>query len=409
MKRDLVVTTRGKTLVISVGILGVLTLLLSSFLVIQNQAWLAARKENHALRQRIDELSNLAAHAQSPETLSLERFPTELLQAPVTPTLAPIAESPSRSLDATNVRDRTSTNARERILRDYPVPPKVTYAQIEAYLKDNQRSAASLLASSRVTRDQMLLHEAIDKYPSDPQVAFAAVFKKDLSPEDRRFWLDSFKKYSPDNALANYLSAREYFKSGQSDRAVQELTAAAGKRQFQDYFVDSAQSEEDAWSAAGYSVAEAKIFSSWSLLYPQLGELQTLGQDMVSLADSYRQAGDESSAQAALQMVVNLAQRLDGSPAQPLPSRSVRLEIESMALRAMDPNSQYGGAGQTVSDRLNELAQQQAWVNELEVRADKFELRQKVSEQDWINYKDRWRALGEEAALQWLVTKYGQK
>ena len=68
------------------------------------------------------------------------------------------------------------------ILRRYPLPPEVTGEQVESYLKENQRSAASLLASSRVTRDQALLQEAMEKYPHDPQVDFAAVFKKDASP-----------------------------------------------------------------------------------------------------------------------------------------------------------------------------------------------------------------------------------
>src|SRR5712692_8792889 len=109
-----------------------------------------------------------------------------------------------------------------------------------------------------------------------------------------------------------------------------------------------------------------------SLLYPHLGELEKLSRDMVSLANSYRQAGDEPSAQAALQMAVDLGQRFDGLPAQPLPSRNVRLDIESIALRAMDPTSPYGSAGQTVNDRLNELAQQRAVVAELDRRGDEF-------------------------------------
>ena len=194
-----------------------------------------------------------------------------------------------------------SKNPTAGILQRYPIPPKVTGAQIESYLQENQRSAASLMASSRVTGDEALLEEAMENFPNDPQVSFAALFKKNASPEDRRRWIEAFKQSAPDNALASYLSAREFFKSGQIDRAVEELSGASAKQQFQDYFMDFSQHEEEAWSAAGYSPAEAKIYSSWSLLYPHLGELNQLSRDMVSLATSYRQAGDESSAQAALQ------------------------------------------------------------------------------------------------------------
>jgi hypothetical protein len=240
-------------------------------------------------------------------------------------------------------------------------------------------------------------------------VNFAAVFRKDASPEERRQSLEAFKQSAPDNALANYLSARWFFKSGQIDQAVQELSAASGKQQFQDYFMDFSQNEEEAWSAAGYSTAEAKVFSSWSLRYPHLGALEQLSRDMVSLADSYRQSGDESSAQTALQMAVNLGQRLDGSAGQPLPSRNVSIAIEINTLRAMDPTSPYGAVGQTVNDRLNELSQQRGVVERLDQRGDEVGFSGRVSDPDWIIYKDRWRAFGEEAALQWLIGKYGQK
>jgi hypothetical protein len=32
-----------------------------------------------------------------------------------------------------------------------------------------------------------------------------------------------------------------------------------------------------------------------------------------------------------------------------------------------------------------------------------------MSDQDWISYKDRWRAFGEEAALRWMASKHGQQ
>jgi len=32
-----------------------------------------------------------------------------------------------------------------------------------------------------------------------------------------------------------------------------------------------------------------------------------------------------------------------------------------------------------------------------------------LSDDDWVNYKDRWMTSGETAAEQWLVGKYGTK
>ena len=62
---------------------------------------------------------------------------------------------------------------------------------------------------------------------------------------------------APENALANYLSALDCFKAGQTDQAVQELIAASDKPQFQDYSLNSVQDDEETYLAAGYSEAEA--------------------------------------------------------------------------------------------------------------------------------------------------------
>jgi tetratricopeptide (TPR) repeat protein len=283
----------------------------------------------------------------------------------------------------------------------------LTAAQVESYLKENGRSAASLLAAFRTTGDQALLQEALQNYPDDPQVNFAAVSKKDSTPEERRQRLEAFKQSAPGNALANYLSARDYFKAGQADQAVQELNAAFGKSQFQDYSSDFLQNDEEAWRSAGYSAAEAKTVSSFSLVLPQLDELKRLSQDTVALANAYRQAGDDASAQAALQMGLDLGQRLDASPGQPLVSQCLGIAMQAHALSAMDPNSPYGSGGKTVKDLLEEVTLHRQEIKELVRQFDGAQ--QSMSDLDWISYQDRWKAFGEEAALRWMLSKHGQK
>jgi hypothetical protein len=378
-------------------LVGALVIAFVTFLVIRDQT----RTKLQALRQQGDHLSNLASVAEESKGLPTERWNIPRLAAPSVQTFSPPAES--------SLQDGQSNNVMARRWRGDAFPPKVDFHQLDAYLNENWRNAATLLASSRVAKDKELLREAMGKYPDDPQVAFSALFRADASPEERRHWLESFKQSAPDNALANYLSAREFFKGGQVHEAVQELNVASSKGEFQDYFLDFSQNEEAAWSAAGYSTAEAKVFSAWSLGYPHLGDLRELARDISSLYDSYQQAGDESSAQAALQTILNLSMRLGESPGQPYPSRKVSLDIEKIGLGAMDPTSSYGGTGETVSDLLNELTQQRELLEEMEEQADQNSFRQKVSDEDWIAYKDRWIASGEETALQWLVGKYGSR
>ena len=364
-------------------------------LMIQHQAQVNLRKENQSLRQQIVQLkadnkhlSNRVAQAKGARAPHLPAPPMQVNNLP-------------RAL-ATEALQPTN-----RIAQLIDKPSKLTTEQVESYLNANRRNAASLLAAYRTTGNLALLEEAMQQYPNDPQVAFWAALDKDLSPGQRRQWLGAFKQSAPDNALANYLSAVDYFKVGQTDQAVQELIAASDKPQFQDYSMNSVQDNEEAYLAAGYSVAEAKAlaFVPTSMALPDLRELKQLGQDMVDLANSYRQTGDETSAQAALQLAVNLGQQ--ASTGQYMIDLDLGMKVERNALRAMDPNSPYGNSGQTVQDRLNQLTQQIAVGYELDKQADP--LLQTMSDQDWINFTDRARLFGEQAALQWLVNKRGQK
>jgi RNA polymerase sigma factor (sigma-70 family) len=306
---------------------------------------------------------------------------------------------------ATPLEELRSTNLYSRIKDGV----QLTAKQVESYLKAHGRNAASLLAAYRTTGDRALLAEAMQKYPNDPQVALEAASSKDASPEAQRQWLEAFKRAAPENALPNYLLARNYFKAGQTDQAVQELIAAYGKPQVQDYFVDRMSDDEEAYLAAGYSAAEAKALGPEQLeLMPNRGDLKQLAYDMVDLANSYRRAGDEASAQAALQMAAQLGRRgQNGGPGQIAIDQFLGFAMETLALNAMDPNSPYGNNGQTARDRLNQIAQQKAALKELVTQSEPF--RQTMADQDWIGYTDRLKTFGEEAALRWVLSKYGQK
>jgi hypothetical protein len=298
--------------------------------------------------------------------------------------------------------DLKSTNLHTRLVNGDV--PKLSPEQLETYLAQNQHNAGSLLAAFRASGDTAYLKEAEEKFPNDPRVAYAAVFKSD-SPEERSQWLERLKQSDSGNALPNYFSALDAFKSGQMDRAAQEITAATGKQQFQDYTMDFLQNAEDAYRSAGYSEAEAKSIAATQLLLPDLKELRDLGRQMVGLANSYRQSGDAASAEAALQMDIALGQRFGGAPGEPLIDRLVGIAVEHDALATMDPNSPLGTPGQTVQDRLNELDKTKQDLKGL--AQQETGLFQKMSDADVVSYWDRWRTFGYEATMRWAVSKYG--
>ncbi|HTA30535.1 MAG TPA: hypothetical protein VK731_08610 [Candidatus Cybelea sp.] len=378
--------TKAQTAIVSVVIVGMAT-----YSIIQHQAQSELRQQNESLQRQIIQLQT---GNKQPKTEPVPQTPH--LPAPQMRMAASAAPSTTEDSQATNFYAR---------LKDKPT--KLTHEQIEAYLKANGRNAANLLAAFRTSGDPALLQEAMQKYPADPQVAFEAVLDKDLSPEEQRQWLNTFEKSAPDNAVANYLSALNYFNSGQIDQGVQELSAASGK-QFNDYTLSRYQDDEEAYLAAGYSQADAEAIASMQETVPQLAQLKQLGRDTVDLANAYNQAGDTASAQAVLQMAANLG-RSYANPTigEPVISQLVGMAIETIAFNAMDPNSPYGGNGQTVQDQLDQLAQQKTAIQQLFQQADP--LRQTMSDQDWIIYTDRRMLFGEVAAAQWIVSKYGRQ
>ena len=165
------------------------------------------------------------------------------------------------------------------------------------------------------------------------------------------------------------------------------------------------QNGEEAYRAAGYSDVEAKMIATSTLLLPQLAEYKQVSQNLVELANAYRQSGDEASAQAALQMATNLGQRLDDPGSLTIIQSLVGIAVQRMVLNSMDPSSPYGDTGQTVQSQIDALAQRREAIKALAQQSEK--VLSTMSEQDLVSYFDRMKIFGEEAAIRWGASKQG--
>ena len=219
---------------------------------------------------------------------------------------------------STSVAASTPAADTNLLLRLQHESQKLSIAKVEEYLTKAGRTAPNLLSAYRSSGDAGLLREAMEKFPNNPQVAFEAVVRPDLSTEERATWLNRLKIQHPTTPLAIILSALDAFKTGHNEQALQELTAAADKHHFQDYTLERSQNDQDLYLASGYSLAESKAIPTSQLLLPQLAQLKDLGNRINDLATSYRNAGDEASANAALEMSLQLAghyvNRFPGEP-----------------------------------------------------------------------------------------------
>jgi hypothetical protein len=166
---------------------------------------------------------------------------------------------------------------------------KLPREKIEEYLKLHNRDAASLLAAfhasgdtNNPTGDVNYLKEAAANFPNDPHVQWT-VLAHDAFPEDRRKWLDAFKTSSPSNSIANYLSARDYFTSGQPDAAIKELLAATDKSSFGGFAMETFLNEDELYRASGKSPLEASRAALSGMandVLPELANMKVLAQGM---------------------------------------------------------------------------------------------------------------------------------
>lgn len=278
----------------------------------------------------------------------------------------------------------------------------LTLAEVQPFLEANHRDARSLLAAFRTTADLSLLTEAAQKFPSDPQVAFEAAIRMGASPAERLQSLDVLRQASPDNSLPDYLAADAHFQAGDPAAAIRDLIAASGKSGYQDFSRERTQGNEAAYLAAGYTTGDAKLLSSVGPAEPHLVQIKDLGRELLGLANSYQQAGDSSSRESALQVAVQLGQRLsDPAAGETLLRQTVGICVERAALQAMDPESPFDTAGLTVQGRLNQLTSR---VDEIRLFAKQSDpLWKTLNDQDWVNYEGQLAANGEEAALRWLI------
>jgi hypothetical protein len=319
------------------------------------------------------------------------------------------ARSATRDVAMTLPRELERTNYVERLLKGESLPVKLE--QLTGYLQANQRSPESLLAAYRATGEKALLDEAMATYPRDPLVVYTSWYRTPSaanSPESiqaRRQALDTLKEIAPDNALANYLSAGNYFASGQPERAIQEMQIGSAKLTYDDYTQEGMQSMTEAYMAAGYSEAESKLAANTGALLPQLGELKSDGVRLAELAKSYQQAGDSASAQTMLQMCQDLGRRLDDRNSTTLIQQLVGISIERIGLDAAKGMATDADGTQAIQNRIDALVQERQDIKAM-VAGNQIETwLQTASPQDVVAFCDRERTFGEVKALQWLATR----
>jgi hypothetical protein len=279
---------------------------------------------------------------------------------------------------------------------------RIPRAKVEEFLQLRKRSAASLLAGFHALQDTNLLFEAAARFPNDPQVQWT-MLAQELVPAERRRWLDLFKQSSPDNSLANYLSAAERFNSGKPEDAIRELLEASGKKQFRDYTMAAMLEEQELARFAGLTPFEAIHANGWgSDLLAQLPPLKVVANGIAEAQARYQQSGDTDSASVLIQAGLGLSDRLtEGEGGRFVISQLVGIAIEAIMLKQLPADTKYDFlGGKTPAERQEELKRQRADFRSL--NADISAAYAQMTEADWQSYSDRMKTYGEFEAMKWL-------
>jgi RNA polymerase sigma factor (sigma-70 family) len=284
--------------------------------------------------------------------------------------------------------------------------PKLSTEEIEAYLQQNKRSAESLLAAFRVTNDPAYLREAAVSFPNAPAVQFAVIAHQAF-PDQRRQWIEAFKAAGPDNALAWYFSALDYFKTKQTELAIQELTEATRKPSFKAYVTQTSQAVEEMYNLAGRAPLEAKAASACGAPVPHLMQLKSLANEVMQAQQPYREQGDTTSANSLTYMGLVLGSHLSAAANnQFVIDQLMAIAIEKKFLGQLDPATNYDFLGRPVGEVAAEMDGRTQAIKQACQSRD--QILPTLDETELANYLDRVKVYGEPEAQAWLRSKHGQ-
>jgi len=304
---------------------------------------------------------------------------------------------------ASNSPSSLSPDWLRRLLSDGSVDTTLPRAAIDRWLSTGRTNAEDLLAARQAGGGIEFLRLALTNFPNDPRVLFAAAALHD-GAEARRERLDRFKAAAPDNALVDYLSARENLKNSRTEAAMVDLLAAGGKTSFQDYMRDAIQNAEDLYLQSGKTSVEAKVLAASTAFLPHLEELKGLALDLQQWQKQYLAAGDTVSAERLAQMGLQLGRQLRlGEGSGTILDQLVGISIERTILDPLDPAKSHDFLQGTIADHIAALSEQRGAM-----RQDIQFLNQwmvNAADTDLIGYLDRFKLYGESGAITWLRSR----
>lgn len=276
------------------------------------------------------------------------------------------------------------------------------------WIASRNRDAASLVALWDITGDASLLDEAAAKFPNDPRVCVAMIRRVGITA-DALPWVERLMAAEPGNPAGWYWKAQIVAGTEKPEVALDALRAATGTKGKPDTHVrDRIATVREAALASGATVKEAAImalsapYSRGGFLPPWPGRLL---HDEIEAAKA---AGDTDRVAEIAGLGAAAGEHLGLIDAPTIGDDLVRMNVLKAMLRELDPETEYGTDGKTVTTRLAEVNAE--WTETTKGwkptdPADSFPNNlNRLTEAQASEFTDRFILHGERAAWRWLAS-----
>jgi hypothetical protein len=272
--------------------------------------------------------------------------------------------------------------------------PKLTPAQLAAFVDKRNHNAASLVAAWQLGGDRAWLDEAARRFPNNPRVALAKLADAEgNSTGETQEWIACLQRDAPDNALGWCYAALAAAKDGRLEAAEEALADAAQRGHLNSYGKESAQEMAEAFRSAGFNGLEADILGRSLVPVPESALFLGLIKQITSSGQS------DSNVLANLLAVSGM---MRSEPQYfPMILQLVDASVQKKALNGMDVSDTIPGSDALVAERLAALDTEITAVREAIKLATP--LLPTLTPSELKQYYRRSDVEGELKALQWVI------
>ena len=279
--------------------------------------------------------------------------------------------------------------------------PALSQVEVEAFLREEGRTAQNLLAASRLLKDLKYAREAALLEPQNPLAQLELALRGE-TPEEKGAALAAFRKAAPDNSLGDYLAAHQAFQAGDASAAGAALLQGLDNPVFADYSQQLADGSEQAYLSAGYDTQVASVAAMYSLAIERAQPLMDVADKLKGLQDEFIRTADFDAAEPTVIIGLTLGQRMQEQGPY-LIDQVMGISIERKFLQQLDPLTAAGPGGQPAAERLETLD-----ANLLEIKTLTSDVGGAVLTMDDATrsqFLAKTKAEGELAALRWLAAR----